>query len=215
MKAVVVMDYQNVHMTGADGFEPSKQRHESLIHPYRYAQALIAERNSRQKTDEYVAELARVRVFRGLPSPDHDPTAYARNMAQKSQWERNFMIRVTQRPLKYDYQWGSDGKKLCDIYGNPLVAGKREKGIDVLCAITVVEEAAHHDCDLVILASQDSDLLPALELAQAKGQAKIETASWYVPNNHAASKELRLERRLWNTRLNRGAFTQSLDPNQY
>ena len=209
------MDYQNVHITAADGFNPGRPRHESLIHPYRYANALIAERNSRQRDGQPLAELARVRVFRGLPSPEHDPEGYARNMAQQDQWGRNFKIRVTQRPLKYDYQWGSDGNKVRDIHGNPIVRGKREKGIDVLCAVAVLEEAAHHDCDLVILASQDTDLIPALEAAQAKGAAKIETASWFVPRNHSASKELQLERRLWNTRLNREVFEASVDPNIY
>ena len=41
---------------------------------------------------------------------------------------------------------------------SPETAGKREKGVDVLCALAAVREAQDPDTDLVILASSDSDL---------------------------------------------------------
>jgi hypothetical protein len=45
--------------------------------------------------------LRRVLVFRGEPSPEHDPRGYATNQAQKSHWERDERVRATLRPLKY------------------------------------------------------------------------------------------------------------------
>jgi hypothetical protein len=33
LRAAVIIDYQNVHLTGAGLFEPYKPKHECLIHP--------------------------------------------------------------------------------------------------------------------------------------------------------------------------------------
>ena len=49
LRALVVMDYQNVHLTGHDLFAPAgTPKHESLIHPLYYANQVIGARNHRQ-----------------------------------------------------------------------------------------------------------------------------------------------------------------------
>jgi hypothetical protein len=98
-----------------------------------------------------------------------------------------------------------------------VVTGKREKGIDVLCALAVVRQAADPGTDLVILASTDTDLLPAIEEARDLGIAKIETASWYHPAHppHERGFELRLgrgHRSHWNTRLTEPDFIATTSP---
>ncbi|NMH98748.1 NYN domain-containing protein [Pseudonocardia sp. K10HN5] len=66
--------------------------------------------------------------------------------------------------------------------GRFIVKGTpREKGVDVRCALTFVREARQPDIDLVILASHDSDLDPALDEAAALGMAKVETFCWVDP----------------------------------
>ena len=64
-----------------------------------------------------------------------------------------------------------------------------------------------------ILASQDTDLEPALDEALQLGTAKVETASWYAPRAWARSREIRPGggRRVWNTRLNEHAFVACRD----
>jgi uncharacterized LabA/DUF88 family protein len=99
-----------------------------------------------------------------------------------------------------------------------MTIGKpQEKGIDVLCALAVVREAADPDIDLVILCSQDTDLEPALDEAIALGSAKVETASWFDPASPHSSREIRPARgtRIWNTRLNATAFAACRDRNVY
>ncbi|MGF1661652.1 MAG: hypothetical protein ACFCVG_04150 [Kineosporiaceae bacterium] len=95
--------------------------------------------------------------------------------------------------------------------------GKREKGIDVLCALAVVREAQRQETDLVMLASTDSDLEPALDEALNLACAKIETCSWYEPDQRHRCKELRpaLPRRIWNTRLHEADFHRCADPTDY
>jgi hypothetical protein len=144
-----------------------------------------------------------VLVYRGLPSAEQDPKPYARNLAQRTEWERDPRVKVTLRPLKYRYQRTEDGLKATDATGRPIIVERLEKGVDVLCALAVIREARDPNIDVVILASQDTDLEPALDEALSLGTAKVETASWYDNANRRASKEIRPHKpaRIWNTRL--------------
>ncbi len=215
LRTAIIIDYQNLHLTAAQLFAGSEPIHKSLIDPLRFSTELIAERNLLQKCDYPLALVKKILVFRGLPSTEHDPTNYARNLAQKANWERNPLIAVTYRPLKYPYLRDSLGARMRNKNGKFLVGKAVEKGIDVLCALAVVRETQNDDIDLVILASQDTDLVPALNEALAYGSAKIETCSWYAAGNQS-SHEIRAERTtIWNTRLNRIHFLNSLDGKTY
>ena len=216
LRVVIVIDYQNVHLVGAGLFEPNLASHECLVHPLYFAEQLIRVRNLRQGEGHATAELASVLVYRGLPSALHDPKPYARNLAQKNEWERDPKVVVTLRPLKYRYQRTSDGRKATDANGVAIITGKEEKGVDVLCALAMVREARDPGVDLVVLASQDSDLEPALDEAILLGAAKIETASWFDSQNPRASHEIRpSSRRIWNTRLGAEVFRAAQDRREY
>ncbi len=97
--------------------------------------------------------------------------------------------------------------------GSKIPISKKEKGIDVLCALAVVREIKK--ADVVILASQDTDLIPAIDEAFQLGAGKIETCSWYLRNDFG-SREIRSEKhRIWNTRLNQIHFQDSRDTSIY
>ena len=84
-----------------------------------------------------------------------------------------------------------------------------------MCALALVKEARRDDIDLVILASLDSDLIPALDEAVQTG-TKVETFSWWSPEERGF--EMRLSdrtRRLWNTRLNEQEFLRCIDRTNY
>ncbi|WP_243077322.1 hypothetical protein [Microbacterium sp. SS28] len=218
LRAAVIIDYQNVHLTGAGLFEQYQPPHEHLVHPLHFANQLITRRNANQREGMARAVLSKVLVYRGLPSADVDPKAYARNLAQKSHWEKDARVSVTLRPLKYRYQRTHDGRKATDGSGNFIVIGKpQEKGVDVLCALAMVREARSTDIDLVILASQDTDLEPALDEACALHTAKIETVSWFDHGQFRQSREIRpaSPTRIWNTRLNAQAFSACRDAENY
>lgn len=216
LRAVVILDYKNVHLVGLNLFEPYREPFEFLIHPLHFANQVIVQRNNNQRPGEPDAILSKVLVYRGLPSAEVDPKPYARNLAQQAEWETDDRVTVTLRPLKYRYEKTADGRKATDQTGRPIVTGKQEKGVDVLCALALMREARNPDIDVVILCSQDSDLEPALDEALALGAAKIETASWYDHLNRRASHEIRpAQQRIWNTRLGATAFWACCDPKDY
>ena len=80
-RASIVIDYQNVHLTGHGLFASTRNlpRHETVIDPLLFAQKLLLTRNSRQRPGMAHAVLRRVLVYRGEPSSEHDAHGYARN----------------------------------------------------------------------------------------------------------------------------------------
>lgn len=164
LSVLVVIDYQNVHLTGHERFVPNGlAKHESLIHPLHFAnQALVTRTHrlavramSRGEQPPAPTRLDRVEVFRGSPSNRHSPTAYRRSQAQRSEWTRDPRVEVQYRTLRY--LW--DGAEQRHV--------PSEKGIDVLAALAVVRAADSGVFDLIVLASHDTDLEPALEAAIA------------------------------------------------
>jgi len=141
LRATVVIDYQNVHLTGAGLFQPNAPLHDCLVHPLHYSNRLINVRNQNQRAGQPEATLEKVLVYRGLPSSQIDAKPYARNLAQRTEWERDARVTVTLRPLKYTYQRTADGRKATDDRGVPVVTGRQEKGVDVLCALALMREA--------------------------------------------------------------------------
>lgn len=155
-------------------------------------------------------------MFRGLPSSEYDPDDNARSLEQKHHWERDHRVHVSLRPLRYRLERDATGRPVRDVHGNVKIIEKREKGVDVLCALAVVREAARQDIGLVILASHDSDLEPAIDAAGALGSAKIETFRWGSPDDFVY--QLRASDRarpVWCTILDERAFRASWDLTPY
>lgn len=93
----------------------------------------------------------------------------------------------------------------------------------LLCALVCVREAERPDVDLVIPASRDTDLTPALdEVHDAHCQepdryAGIKTVAWFDKDAHRHFGQLRPTepRRLWNTNLDRACCDAALDRLDY
>jgi hypothetical protein len=217
LRTVIVIDYQNVHLTGHQLFEATRHlpKHKTLIDPFLFANRLLHVRNASQRPGHPAAVLDRVLVFRGEPSPEHDPRGYARNQAQKARWERDPRVEVTLRPLKYEYERTAEGRIATDHAGHKIVTGPpREKGVDVLCALAAVRVAQDPAVELVILASSDSDLAPALDEVRRLGTAKIETFCWYDKKKKLGYQLHPADRTapMWNTRLTEDEFRGACDP---
>jgi hypothetical protein len=212
-----VIDYQNIHLTAHELFaEPGAQKHMSLIDPLQFAVQLVAARNAGQRAGYTPAVLERVRVFRGLPSEEHDPQPYRRNLAQRAQWTRDRRVQVHLRPLTYRYERDATGRPLLDVRGRKTITEVREKGVDVLVALALVRESIDPDVGLVILASHDTDLAPALDEALDVGKAKVETCCWWNPDRHrTGAPQPSGDRRVWNTRLRRAEFDRCQDRTDY
>lgn len=142
LRTSIVMDYQNVHLTARDVFAPRAERHDCLIHPMQFAQRAIIERNARQRDGYDHAHLSNVLAYRGLHHVDHDWEQHRRCQDQATRWRMDG-AHVELRDLKYRYQYGPDGRPLIDVDGKKIPRGRpEEKGIDVLCALAVLREAA-------------------------------------------------------------------------
>lgn len=206
-RMAVVIDYQNVHLTASNLFLPGRPIEEGLIDPYRFASQLTKARNT---DGHHSVEVSRVEVFRGIPILADDPEAYRRNLEQQSRWEYGHggLVSVTLRPLKYEWEW-VDGKK------TPIRSSRREKGIDVMCALSLVRLARSGNFDVVVLASRDTDLAPALDEAHRLNTAKVEAAKWYAPSDRRTFGNIKTEARIWTTSMNRDHFLASLDPLDY
>lgn len=86
LRTVIVMDCQNVHLTGHGRFRSTRYgpKHDALVDPLHFANQLLRVRSARQRDGRPSAILCAVDVYRGLPSSEHDPNVYARNLAQKA-----------------------------------------------------------------------------------------------------------------------------------
>jgi len=189
------VDYQNVHLTGHQQFGPQgAPAHLSLIHPGLFADVV----DSKRALESRPGTISHVFVFRGLPSAEHEPDSNRRNQAQAAEWTRDARVVVQPRPLRYPPTW--PGEKA------------REKGIDVLLATRFVRAAILHLADVLILASRDTDLEPAIELAASVPNAPvIEVCNW--AGRGRLCRQLRPQP--WCTYLDGTDFLTCLDTRQY
>ena len=194
LRVHLFMDYQNVHLTAHETFgKPGAQPHTSLIHPGRFADAVNQARHDAKRD----GVISRVLVFRGQPSQAHEPEQNRRNRMQASEWMRDRRVQVAVRQLKYPPAWP----------GEPA----REKGVDVMLAANFIKDAALRMADVVILASRDTDLAAALEVASdLPNPPVIEVCNWAGSGRLASTRV-----KPWCTMLDENAYLQSLDPRQY
>lgn len=223
LRAAVVMDYQNVHLTARDIFQPGQPPYTALIHPMQFAKAAVQERNRRQREGFPHATLAKVFVARGLPHTDHEREQNGRCTAQAEQWRRDG-AEVHLRDLKYEYDRDASGRPIKDINGKMTPKGRgKEKGVDVACGVRAVRFAVEPAIDLVLLASRDTDLVPVLdEIYDMRGTdpktvARIETLTWDDPTAALRLGSLRPggSRKIWNTNLDRKVFEAAVDRTEY
>lgn len=203
-KAALVIDYQNTHLTAARLFCPNLPPYKALINPVLYSKQLEFVKNS-NKRDSAIADvkIEYIELCRGLPLAGRDPIANSRNIQQKMNWEKDALLQgveleVVHRNLKY--------------YADGTV---NEKGVDVMCALALVRLASSGEFDTVILASRDTDLCPALEVAHRMGKCRIEAAKWVDNADRSSWGSLKPDFRLWTNQLYRDDFTASRDTRDY
>lgn len=163
VSVAVFYDWQNVYKTAREAFGWTNMPNEyGNFSPYELARILAAG-NARGAN----GRLVRVEVHRGLPSQRHDKLSYAANRRQSAAWMREApqIVIPRLRPLRYppDYPQGPAS----------------EKGVDVNLALGAIESVLMKICDVAVIFSHDTDLLPVPEtLARLAGQDSVETASW-------------------------------------
>jgi len=107
-----------------------------------------------------------VEIHRGLPSQKHDPGGYAATRRQVAAWksESPDVLVPKLRPLRYR---------------NYPAETPTEKGVDVALAVSAIEAILTDRCDVAIVFSHDTDLLPVPEaITRLAGPKHVEIASW-------------------------------------
>jgi NYN domain len=162
-KVAVFIDWQNVYKTAREAFglESMPGEHGNFS-PYRLG-LLLAAANGRKENSELVS----VEIYRGLPSQKYDRLGYAANRRQAAAWkaEAPGVVIPKLRPLRYPFNYPAE----------PPV----EKGVDVELAVGAIEATLRKRCEVAIIFSHDTDLLPVPEaIARLAGTERVETASW-------------------------------------
>lgn len=194
-RVTVFIDYQNAHLTAHGLFmDYGTPPYRSLIHP-----VLLAERIVRKRP--YGGDLHQVKVFRGRPNPEHQARPTAANDAQTAAWERDPRVVVIRKDLNYR-GWPDHPP--------------REKGVDVALSIDLVEATLLQRCDVAIVFSADTDLLPAVEMAFHRTEARVEIAAWSGGKPLWFPSELAIGRRLpWCHFLSEADFHEVRDYTPY
>jgi uncharacterized LabA/DUF88 family protein len=159
-RVAVFYDRQNCYQQARVAFGLTAERSErGVFDPFELAR-ILAFGNRRGEDGDFV----RVEIHRGLPSSGKDPRGNSAVLRQQDAWHAlSPLVRVRLRPLRYRAER----------------AEPREKGIDVALALSVIEHVFAYFCDVAIVFSHDTDLLPLVEtVARLRGVHRIETASW-------------------------------------
>lgn len=177
-RVVVFLDYQNVYHRAREAFfAAGAAARMGQVDPLALGH-LLARRLPG-------GHLAGVRVYRGRPSRRRDPRSYAafrRQIARQTSCGAG-LVTVLSRDLRYPVEW-------------PRLPAQ-EKGIDVALAIDLVLSVVRHECDVSIVFSSDTDLVPALEASIAlrpDGAASVAVAVWMVPGVRPKVLSVRRER---------------------
>lgn len=192
--AKLFIDYQNLHFSAWEMFAAGLQTQvwECLIHPGKFADQVLAARLGKNWPE---VDLTEIHVFRGLPSRRHEVKQHSRVQRQASQWTRDRRVKMHLRPLRYPRDWPDEPSQ--------------EKGVDVELAVEIVRAAITGAAETVIVATRDTDVIPALELVQSSTQSRVELVYW------AGTSDLKLSPQPKFVSLNQSAYNRSRDTNNY
>lgn len=159
---LVLMDYQNVHKTAWECFTSyGTPVYEALIDPCKFADQVAHKWTAGSRED---LTIETVLVFRGLPDPRKESSLNSRVSRQNANWRRDTRVTVTTRPLRYPRDWPDEKAQ--------------EKGIDVMLALALVRAALEGNHHRIIVATRDTDLLPAIEMAEVERPGAVILANW-------------------------------------
>jgi hypothetical protein len=197
-RVVLFLDHQNAYHRARDTFcAPGAPARDGQVDPLALGHLLAGRAPG--------GRLAGVRVYRGRPSQRRDARSYAAYVRQTdTQVGRGRgLLTLIARDLRYPSDWPQ----------RPA----QEKGIDVALAVDLVMMVARDECDVAIVFSSDSDLLPALEavIALRPSQApRCEVAAWAAPGVRPRALSVRGVR-LRQHLLGRVAFRAVADGTDY
>lgn len=152
---IVFVDYQNMYRGAREAFGWEDEKgFVGNFRPLRLGRGLAAGEGRR---------LAQVRVYTGVPVLERDQIGYSIMQRRLGAWKADSpeLVEIRDRSLSY-----------------PPSAG-REKGVDVQLAVDFVRLAIDDEYRIAVLASADTDLLPAIEfVVERYPEKQVETVGW-------------------------------------
>jgi hypothetical protein len=195
-RVAVFIDWQNAYMSARRAFELLNQPSERGVFAPSALGHHLAEANGRGSA----GRLCKVEIHRGLPSAAHEPIGNAACQRQAAAWEKESpLARPRLRPLRYPRDFPA---------ARPL-----EKGVDVQLALGLLECLLGGGCDVAVLMSNDTDMIPVIEtVARLRGPDAIETAAWW---SGPSSARLRPRLPIWHHQLDERVFNRFETPINY
>ena len=200
-RVAVFIDYQNLYHGARRTFGrlPSDSPRLGHIDPGTLARLLVGL--------GHIVDPGRVlrttSVYRGEPGHKSHLKLRSAFARQTRRWRADSSLTVKTIPLRY---------RRVNQPGGPMWRAE-EKGIDVLLAVDVVRGAYMDEFDTAVVASADTDLVPALEEALRAGK-RVETASW--SRSAESFTALRVPgHRTWSHHLSREHFDLVQDTTDY
>lgn len=164
-RLILFVDAQNFYRGARRAFFRAPDHHTcGQIKPMELGN-LICER----QLPESQVKLEQVRVYTGRSDATREPKTYAANLRQCAVWEKDG-VEVIHRTLRYPIDWPA--------------SKPQEKGIDVALAIDFVALAIDGYYDIGVVASTDTDLIPALEYVYHKcaNRCRVQVTAWTSAN---------------------------------
>ena len=201
-RVVVFIDYQNVYHCARDLFFASGKAAPWLgsVDPFRLGELLCRLGHERDPG----RRLEGIRVYRGQPDSRSGLKLSQSFDRQVANWRQRPGVTVRTRPLRY-HRVSKPGNKPAWV--------AREKGVDVMMALDISIGARSNNYEVAVVASADTDLLPALEDAASVGK-RVETATWGTPG--LSRGPLRIPGlNTWNHYLDKSLFNLVRDDTNY
>lgn len=134
------------------------------VHPWKLGELLVAARLALGRPP---CQLSAVRIYKGMPSSGRESKAYGAFRRQEAAWKAAG-VEVFSRSLMYPDDWPK--------------SKATEKGIDVALAVDLLYHAIRQNYEVAIVASTDTDLVPALaavcEQRRAWGKPDLEVVAF-------------------------------------
>ena len=202
-RVAVFIDYQNLYHGAREAFGDPKRDPPTLGHVRPHRLGLLLKQLGEDVDPG--RELCAITVYRGQPGPKSHRNLRSAFDRQVAAWRALPLVTVKTRPLRYQpTEWS---------LGRPSRWRGQEKGIDVLIALDIAIGARDNCYDVAVVASADSDLIPAIEVALDEDK-RVETATWFSPT--LSRRPLTVAgRHMWNHRLDRQRFEHVRDDTDY
>jgi uncharacterized LabA/DUF88 family protein len=194
-KFTLFIDAQNIYNSARRAFySVGDSSCHGQIKPVELAK-LIASRSPPDVT----RQIKEVRIYTGIPDGSKEPKTHSAYTKQANAW-RNEGATVISRPLRYLPDWPN--------------TKAQQKGVDVAIAVDFLEFAIDHLHDVGVLASLDTDLIPALEFTQNRPgkTCKIEVVGFDGGKHNR--RALRIPN-IWCYWLSKDDYDKIADPTSY